>query len=249
MEKPELECSMKRTKFFSLARGLIGAGVLVAAGGALAPAAFAGATEGKQIFDAKGCANCHQMTGPSDPLPVSQRASIKGPPLWFAGSKFKEEWLTSWLENPTPIRRVKYGALEKGANDHAALSAAEAADVGAYLMSLVDSEMSTGEIEEGALSRRVAFKAEKLFTKKQVCFGCHEYPSRRGDIGGFSGPSLVKAGERLNGDWVYFLLQDNVRFYPNGRMPTYGDEAFDAYTDDELRLLAQYIAGLGAEGE
>lgn len=240
---------MKRTKLFGLAKGLIGAGMLAVAGGMLSSSALAGVAEGKQAFEAKACTRCHQMTGPSDPLPVAQRSTIKGPPLWFAGSKFKEDWLLAWLENPVPVRRVKYGTLEKGGNDHAALSATEAADVGAYLMSLIDEEMSVGEVEEGPLSRRVAFKAEKLFTKKQVCFGCHEYPSSRGNIGGFTGPSLASAGQRLTGDWVYFMLQDNMRFYPNGRMPVYGDEAFEAYTDDELRLLAQYIAGLGAEGE
>ncbi len=240
---------MKRTKLFGLAKGLIGAGMLAVAGGVLSPAALAGVTEGKQIFDAKACENCHQMTGPSEPLPVAQRSKIKGPPLWFAGSKFNEDWLLTWLESPTPIRRVKYGTLVKGANDHVALSTAEAADVGAYLMSLVDAEMSIDEVVDEPLSRRVEFKAEKLFTKKQVCFGCHEYPSSRGNIGGFTGPSFTTGGQRLNGDWVYFMLQDNARYYPNGRMPVYGDEAFEAYTDDELRLLAQYITSLGEDGE
>jgi len=244
-----MKCTLKRTKRLGPIKGLIGAGLIGVAAGLLSPPALAGVAEGKQIFDAKGCVKCHQMTGPSDPLPVAQRAAIKGPPLWFAGSKFKEGWLSSWLANPAPIRRVKYGTLEKGGDAHVALSAAEAADVGAYLQTLTDKAMSAGEIEEAPLSRRVAFKAESLFTKKQVCFGCHEYPSARGPIGGFSGPSLASAGERLNGDWVYFMLQDNLRFYPNGRMPVYGDKAFEAFTDDELRLLAQYIAGLGVEGE
>lgn len=244
-----MKCTTKRTRRFGSLKGLIGAGLIGVVAGLLSPPALAGAAEGKPIFDAKGCVKCHQMTGPSEPVPVAQRAAIKGPPLWFAGSKFKAGWLASWLEKPAPIRLVKYGTLEKGSDAHVGLSAAEAADVGAYLESLTDEAVSVGEIEAAALSRRVAFKAESLFTKKQVCFGCHQYPSSRGAIGGFSGPSLASAGERLNGDWVYSMLQDNLRFYPNGRMPVYGDKAFEAFTDDELRLLAQYIAGLGVEGE
>lgn len=205
------------------------------------PSAFADVAAGKKIFDAKNCGTCHQMSGPKDPVPVAERSKIKGPPLWFAGNKFKKEWLTAWLAKPTPIIRVKYGTLIKGTNEHPSLSAAEAGEVGTYLMSLIDSALKPGTIDSSELNRRVMFKAEQLFAKKQVCFGCHEYSSQRGNIGGFSGPSLVGAGKRLQADWIYALLKDNSRYYPNGRMPRYGENAFNKYTEEELKLLAQYI--------
>lgn len=205
------------------------------------PNALADAAAGKKIFTAKKCEACHQMAGPTEPKPVSARPKIKGPPLWFAGSKFKKEWLTAWLAKPTPIRRVKYGTLVKGSNDHPLLPAADAADVGAYLMSLTDSAVKTGAIDSSPLSPRAVFQADQLFAKKQVCFGCHQYPSKRGNIGGFTGPSLVGAGTRLQADWIYAMLKDNIRYYPDGRMPKYGDEAFNQFSDDDLKLLAQYI--------
>jgi len=209
-----------------------------------APLAAAGPAQGKQLFDAKNCGACHQVSGPVDAIPVSQRPKIKGPPLWFAGSKFRGEWLIAWLEKPTAIYRVKYGTLERGANPHPALSKADAQEVDAYLMSLTDPALKTGAVAAEKLNQRKMLGAEKLFTKKQVCFGCHQYASKQGDIGGFSGPSLVGAGSRLQADWVYALLKDNVRYYPNGRMPVYGDQVFEAFTDEELKLLSQYIGNL-----
>lgn len=220
-----------------------GQGLFIAAALLLAPAAQADTAAGKQIFESRKCAGCHQVAGPSDPLPVAKRSSIKGPPLWFAGSKFVKGWLQQWLANPIPIYRVKYGTLEKGRNDHPKLDARQAAAVGAYLESLVDPEMKSGVVPDEKLSRREELSAAKLFEKKQVCFGCHLYPSRKGEIGGFSGPSLVGAGARLNADWIYACLNDPVRYYPNGRMPVYGDLAFDPFSDDDFQALARLIKG------
>lgn len=205
---------------------------------------MADAAAGENGFTANKCGDCHAMSGPVDGLPVEERSGIKGPPLWFAGNKFKPEWLLAWLEKPEPIRRVKYGTLEKGANEHPALSAEDAANVGAYLLSLIDAEMKTGIIEDKKLARRKMFKGEKLFIKKQVCFGCHEYPSRQGDIGGFTGPTLLGASKRLQADWVYAFLNDPLRYYPNNRMPVYSADAHEPYTDAELKLLAQYLTNL-----
>lgn len=206
--------------------------------------AFADPEAGKGIFEAKGCGQCHVTAGPVDPLPVAERTAIKGPPLWFAGSKFQQDWLVSWLAKPTPIRRVRYASLEKGANDHPALAAGEAADVASYLSTLSDPEPAAGVVEASKLSRRKAFKAEKLFSKKQVCWGCHLYPSKQGEIGGFSGPSLVGAGARLKGDWVYAFLKDSLRYYPNGRMPVYGDQPFEPFSDAEFKLLAEFMGSM-----
>lgn len=219
---------------------LIAGWIALAAGIHPAPAA-ADAAQGQKLFEANHCGGCHQMSGPAAAVPIAQREQIKGPPLWFAGSKFKPEWLSAWLADPKPIRRVKYGTLEAGANSHPALPAAQAAEVAAYLASRTDPEVKPGQVDAAAPSRRAQFSAENLFAKKQVCFGCHQYPSKSGPVGGFTGPSLLQAGQRLNPDWIYAFLQDNARYYPNGRMPVYGDKAFNTFTDDEVKLLAQYI--------
>lgn len=199
---------------------------------------------GEGVFAAKQCESCHAMSGPVAAVPVEERPGIKGPPLWFAGSKFQKEWLIAWLENPVPVRRVNYGTLDKVSDEHPALSAAEAADIGDYLSGLIDPETKSGVVVTTKLAVRKMFKGEKLFIKKQVCFGCHEYPSKQGDIGGFTGPTMVGAGERLQADWVYAFMKDPLHYYPNGRMPVYGEQAHEPYTDVELKLLAQYLTNL-----
>ena len=206
--------------------------------------ALGGPDEGQGVFEANDCGSCHLMAGPVDPVPPASRGAIKGPPLWFAGNKFKVEWLSSWLETPSRVRRVNYGSMEKITSDHPALSNPDAHEVSEYLMSLTDPALQAGKVAYAKLNRRKMFQGEKLFNKKQVCFGCHEYPSRQGDIGGFTGPSLVGAGQRLQLDWVYAFFKDPTRYYPNGRMPVYGDQAFEPYTEQELELLIQYIGNL-----
>ncbi|MFQ5535414.1 MAG: c-type cytochrome [Sphingomonadales bacterium] len=223
---------------------VITAGIFTLAVAFFAETAQADPAAGKALFDANGCNACHIVSGPVEAVPIAERSAIKGPPLWFAGSKFKDGWIAGWLAEPTPIRRVKYNTLEIGSNDHVALSAEDAGNVAEYLMTLKDDEMATGVVAEGKLNRRKKFSAEKLFTKKQVCFGCHQYSSKRGDIGGFAGPSMVGAGSRLNPDWVFALIQNRERYFPNGRMPVYGDEAFNKFSEDEFKLLAQFIGGM-----
>lgn len=199
---------------------------------------------GKVIFDAQSCESCHAISGPVTAVAVEERSKLKGPPIWFAGSKFQPDWLVAWLQQPAPVRRVNYGSLDEVSNEHPALSAADAEHVGAYLSSLTDPETQTDLISKDKLPRRKMFRGEKLFIKKQVCFGCHQYPSKMGDIGGFTGPSMVGAGARLQGDWVYAFLKDPLHYYPNGRMPVYGEKAYEPYTDEELRLLSQYLSNL-----
>ncbi len=212
-----------------------------------APRAAADPVNGLQVFISNACNACHISAGPVDPLPVTERSAIQGPPLWFAGNKFRADWLVGWLQTPTPIRRVVYGTLVVAPNEHPSLSPPESQDVTDYLMTLTDGAVSIGVVEPAILNRRRMFQGERLFNKKQVCFGCHEYPSRQGNIGGFTGPSLVGAGDRLKEDFVYALFMDPIRFYPNGRMPVYGDKAFEPFTDEDLHLLVQYIGNFTQE--
>jgi hypothetical protein len=65
------------------------------------------------------------------------------------------------------------------------------------------------------------------------------------ELGGFSGPSLVKASQRLQADWIYAFLQDHRRYYPNGKCPIPGDKAFNKFTDDNRAALATYIVNIG----
>lgn len=210
---------------------------------------IATAQEAPALYQQK-CLSCHAVS-PAKKVPIKERASIKGMPLWFAGSKFNKEWLETWLASPQPVFMVKWGTLEKGAYDHPAVDAAEAKLLAQYLMTLVDAQVQPDKSVPLPKSRgkRRSFlgRTAQLFEKHQGCYACHRYLNKRGqELGGFSGPSLVEAGNRLQADWVYAFLKDPRRYAPNGKCPIPGDMAFNKYTDENRAALATYIVNIGS---
>ena len=227
---------------------VLGAGL----GAGLAPAQDAWPGGGERLFSARGCAACHAVLGPVPLLAVAAREAERGPALWDAGNKFRPAWLRTWLEKPTLIRQVRYGTLEKGTNPHPALRAEEAEAIAAYLLTLRDPGVPTGLIPSGPPPKPVERRALILFLKKQPCYACHQVRIRKDQnvtprvVGGFTGPSLVEAGRRLNGDWVYAFLKDTPRYSPNGRMPFFGDRPETRFSEQDYRDLAAFVASLGA---
>lgn len=211
---------------------------------------IATAQEAQALYQQK-CLSCHAVTQTKS-VPIKERASIKGMPLWFAGSKFQKEWLETWLASPQPIFGVKWGTLEKGAYDHPAVDASEAKLLAGYLMSLVDKQVkldTTDPLPKSRGKRRsILGRSRQLFEKHQGCYACHRYLNRRQqELGGFSGPSLVEADKRLNADWIHAFLHNPRRYYPNGTCPIPGDSAFNKFTDKNRAALAVYIANMGAK--
>lgn len=193
--------------------------------------------DGKGTFVAKGCVGCHQSAGPADEKTFEDQLKKKGPELWYAGSKFKKDWLEGWLENPVAIRQLKYNSItEKNTDKHPALSKAEAGEVTTFLMTLTAKEVVAGSAEEKSTPQ-----GKNLFQKKYGCVGCHILPSKAGSPknGGISGPDLSEADKRLTGDWVYTYLKNTKTFKPVRRMPI-----FDGIiADDEMKTLAGFITG------
>lgn len=195
------------------------------------------------------CLSCHAVSQ-TRRVSIEERVSIKGMPLWFAGSKFKKEWLEAWLASPQPIFGIKWGTLEKGGYDHPAVDASEAKPLAEYLMTLVDTRVKTGTALPlpRARGQRRSFlsRTARLFEKHQGCYACHRYLNKRNqELGGFSAPTLVAAGERLKADWVHAFLKHPRRYYPNGRCPIPGDMAFNQYTDENRAALATYLVTIG----
>lgn len=196
---------------------------------------FADAAGGQKIYAGKNCASCHLTKGPNTDKTFGDKLKRKGPDLWFAGSKFKKEWLVQWLQDPKPIRPLAYNSIEKkNPGDHVKLSAKEAGDVTGYLMTL-----KSKDVVAGVIKPKKDLMGKMVFEKKQGCYGCHL--SMRGAKkvgGGLTGPSLVDAGKRLQGDWIYVYLKNPDALIPVKRMPTFAG----ILTDADLKKLAAYIA-------
>jgi mono/diheme cytochrome c family protein len=208
---------------------IIGAALLALASGA----ARADAAAGAKVFQAKKCQDCHYTAGPAKEKTIADQLAKKGPELWYAGSKFQKEWLGKWLQDPKPIRPLKYNSLtEKNPGGHPKLAGAEATDVTDFLMRLTAKDMKTGVVKPKANP-----KGRLVFTKNMPCSGCHQFPGQK-FTGGLNGPSLAKAGERLNPDWILAYLRDTRTFKPVRQMPIFAG----VLNEKDMEAVAEYIA-------
>ena len=191
------------------------------------------AAGGSVIFK-KNCSSCHYTDGPAKEKTIADQLAKKGPELWYAGSKFQKPWLLAWLQNPTPIRPMKYNSLtEKNTGDHPKLSADEAAEVTDFLMALTSSE-----VKAGMLKAKASLMGRKIFIKDMPCGGCHAFAIRGEVHGGKSGPSLIGASKRLNPDWIYAYMANIKVFKPVRDMPDFSG----ALSANELQDVAAYVA-------
>lgn len=203
----------------------------------VASTSHADAGKGKATFNAKNCGGaCHQTAGPASEKTFADQLKKTGPELWYAGSKLKKEFVLKWLQDPKPIRPLAYNSLTaKNKGDHPKLSAGDAADVTDYLMTLKSGDVSAGAIKPGK-----NIQGKVLFEKKQACQACHQIEKRKKVAGGLVGPSLVDAGKRLQGDWIYaYFLKPKV-FKPVKRMPVYTG----IMSEPDMKNLAEYVSNL-----
>ena len=182
------------------------------------------------------CAGCHRLDG----APLS-RLEKKAPDLIGAGSKFKHEWLISWLAgNEPPLYPKSYRwDQSQTPQPHMAVSQSDAEAIAQYLETdFTDPKVKAGVIDMATFSKQEATFGEKIF-KEHSCIGCHQV--REGDItlGGPQSTSLAEAGRRLKADWIY-------RF--NSNPPDYVPHSGEFVGDVSgwgLRYVTGYIATRG----
>ena len=221
---------MRHLYTLGLAAGLA---ALVAAPAAADPAA------GEAAFGAQDCLACHYVEGPAREQTIADQIAKTGPELWYAGDKFQRPWLEAWLQDPQPIRPLKYNSItEENPGDHPAMSADDATNVTDFLMTLV-----SDVVEAGVIEPRRNLKGQQIFTKRMPCSGCHQYPGRREVEGGLSGPSLADAGNRLNPDWIIAYMRFPKVFKPVKPMPVF----VDILSDDDLIDVSTFVAILVLE--
>ncbi len=191
------------------------------------------AAGGDAIFK-KSCASCHYADGPAKEKTIADQLAKKGPELWYAGSKFQKAWLAAWLQNPKPIRPLKYNSIsENNPLNHPKLSAGDAAAMTDFLMGL-----TSPEVKAGVIKPNDSVQGRSIFSKKMPCGGCHEY-STKGEVhGGKSGPSLIGASKRLNPDWIYAYLANIKVFKPVRDMPDFSS----VLNPKDLENVAAYVA-------
>lgn len=218
--------------------------LLIAAAGSAA--ALLGQAHAADRLD-PSCATCHALVKPSE-TSIDRLWERRGPDLWYAGSKFKPDWLVAWLQDPKPIRPAGYPYFKtiKEAADHdvadsaklsphpkLAKAAAEAA--AAALMKL---KASADLVPAGAFKGDMggARMGALAFNKLRGCIACHQ---GEGGQGGFSGPELTDAGARLQPDFIAAYTADPQRLDPHIWMPTL------KLKDQDIQRLTAYLAQQG----
>ncbi len=182
----------------------------------------------------KQCGSCHRFS--------KDDAERPAPDLFFAGDKFKKEWLENFLKQPETIRLAGHtrdpGFLKgkpQASAPHPILNPQEAQQMTDHLMSLKTLK-DNPPLNLPDLSKGARVRVKILFERDYSCIACHQsYNLARQPRGGVSGPSLIDAGRRLRPEWVYQWLKDPKQFTARGRMPVY------KFDDETLRKLTQYI--------
>lgn len=215
----------------------------------LAMAVASAALAGDQIVK-RDCIQCHDIEGPA-PVTLEAMWARKGPDLFYAGNKYREEWLAQWLQDPVRIRPAgmffanhvthdgERDVLEADTlNAHPALDGDDAASVAAWLMTLKARSglIKPGEYQPGTIALSMG---EMIFDRFRGCLGCHEIEP---GYGGLSGPEVYTAGARLQPDFMISYMRNPQAWDPRSFMPA------RKLNDNDLQKLVHYLRALSEEG-
>ncbi|MDX8400071.1 MAG: c-type cytochrome [Gallionellaceae bacterium] len=197
----------------------------------------------------EACTACHNVSGPV--AQTLQEAFVKkGPDLSYAGNKYRQEWLVSWLQKPQRIRpagmfygdHIKPGPKndvvdEATLADHLALPKAEATAIAAELMQLKphDDLIAKETIEAGTISIQMG---EMNFDKFWGCMACHLIEP---EYGGFSGPEVYTAAKRLQPEFMASFIRNPQAWEPKTWMPN------KQVSNGSIQKLVHYMQALSKE--
>lgn len=207
---------------------------------------------GEELVRAE-CAGCHALEEPDFAAQgIRERIERRGPLLFYAGNKYRREWLVDWLQDPQRIRLAGIyppAAATPGEEfdeidpstlvEHPSLDAEEASAAADFLMTLTprDALIEASDYEPGSIAARMG---ELNFTKFNGCDGCH---SDGPGYGGVSGPELFTAWQRLQPRFIASYITNPVAWDPHTLMPA-GD-----LNDSAVERLANYLKLIGEEDQ
>lgn len=181
--------------------------------------------QGRVLFDAHHCANCHRVEKTIDQFESA-------PALWGVTSGTNPDWIVSKLLGKNPESTSEQ-------MPHFGFTPEQATDIAAYLHRLeAPFDLMTSpepKPKKGESSGRELFNS-------LGCLACHQV----GDLGTntpFSGGPLTHVGNKRSADWIATWLAAPDRLNPQHRMPIF------KLSRSERGLLADYLATLGQDPE
>lgn len=177
----------------------------------------------------QSCRSCHALEKPDYENAASKAAiDIKAPPLFYAGNKFRREWLVEWLQKPVRIRPAGYipenHTITKGDKDiinkqslttHPRLNEEEAGIAADALLAMTpyNEKIDAVDYQPGNIAWRMG---QMNFGKFNNCIGCHQDEP---GYGGLSGPELYTAWDRLQPAFIASFIDDPTAWNPRTAMP------------------------------
>lgn len=202
--------------------------------------------EGDRIIKEK-CEACHAFVKP-EKSDLSRFLNRKGQDLHWAGSKYNQDWLIRWLEEPSRIRPSgSYGFTHLSSNpgeegmadamktDHIRLSKEDAEAVTAEMMKLAApaDTVEPGLYKPGSAS---AEDGSPMFKTTRGCGSCHMWAPGRG---GRSSAELYTGGARMTPDYIASYINNPQKFDAGAWMPR------QMFSDSEIQKLTAFILSLG----
>jgi hypothetical protein len=176
------------------------------------------------------CDSCHALTPPvSNELSAMDWQSKKGPDLFYAGNKYRPEWLRAWLLEPKRIRPAGlHPYLHVMAVDgvdqidestlaaHPVVEPAQVDELVDVLMTYAwGQKLLISDMKPAAIPRPLA---ELNFIKFKGCASCHRISET---FGGVSGPELYTAWQRLQPAFLWSYIANPQAWDPVAPMPGY----------------------------
>lgn len=126
--------------------------------------------EGRMLFATRHCTACHDAGDavPKDGTGMPELLST-APDLMDAGARFRPEWVAAWVENPRALRH-------DATMPNLGVTKEQAADIAAYLATLVPSDGLSGNIKPDP---NTALAGGGLFANLG-CVACHTTPAFEG---------------------------------------------------------------------
>jgi len=208
------------------------------------------------------CASCHDLRGPA-PQTIRQIWKRDAPDLFYAGNKFRREWLVTWLQKPVRIRPagvnylrninstppenqkaksgrkfdVLYGKVLRPLK-HVTLSKTEAEAVAGALMDFRPHYSFVTGLKLDTTKKVSLNQGEVLIDKVYGCQSCHQIEP---GYGGYTGPELYTAGKRLQSEFILSYVKRPKNWDPKIWMPN------GHVKPDDLQKIANYLILLSKE--
>ncbi|MDQ6967624.1 MAG: c-type cytochrome [Mariprofundaceae bacterium] len=211
--------------------------------------ASAGAVEGFKFMEKQACAACHNITGEVSAKTVGLWR--KGPALYYAGDKYNQNWIESWLQKPTRIRPsgefyldhtqtgVKWNTLRHDSlKPHVKLAALDARNVALALTELRAKDALVNVEHYNADMTVPSGLGDMMFDKVNGCLACH---SIEPNYGGLSGPELYTAAARLKPEYMLSYIRNPQAWNHKSWMPR------RELSEEDMQKTVNYIISLASD--